>query len=253
MKQIWPLVAFLGCMVNFLLVMGTKRLCGHNPSWSKGLLAGLIGGMHAGICLLPGFSFLGQIHWRLIILLVTVLIAFGWDGEGLRMGALFVLLHLAVGKIAIGEIWLFLLAVAAICLLCALGLRTSVNSNEYAKVRITHGGQTVTLNALVDSGNTLLDPISGRAVVVVGDEVAGVLLNLDRKALESPLETFTASFSPGLRLIPYHSVGQPSGVLLGLRVDELRINGKAVDQIVAFAPQKIGGGTGFQALTGGYV
>lgn len=251
MKGIWLLVAFLGFMVHFLLVLGTNRLCGCTTRWKQAILAGLLGGIHAGACLLSGFGFLAQMHWRVIVLLLSAWTAFRYGGAMLRRGALFVLLHLAVGQIALGEVWPFLLATGVICLLCGTGLGPEQPKGEYAAVTITHGGRTVHLTALVDTGNTLKDPISGHRVLVVDSDVAWKLLGMDPTLLQKPLDTFTSHFTAGLRLIPYQTVGQPSGMLLGLRADELKINGKSQMQIVAFAPQKIGEGKPFQALSGG--
>ena len=71
------------------------------------------------------------------------------------------------------------------------------------------------------------------------------------QALRTPLQTLTASGIPGLRLIPYHGVGKPRGMLLGMRMEQVLIDGEPAQQIVAFAPHTIGGGNGYEALAGG--
>lgn len=107
--------------------------------------------------------------------------------------------------------------------------------------------------ALIDTGNTLRDPVTGLPVLVADSDAAGKLLNLSSKELQHPVETLSSGKYAGLRLIPYSAVGQPSGLMLGLRVDQLVVDGRQMEMLVAFAPQRIGQGRSFQALAGGMV
>ena len=56
---------------------------------------------------------------------------------------------------------------------------------------------------------------------------------------------------PGLRLIPYASVGQRGGLLLAMRFRDVKLGGKDGSALIALAPEPIGRGEGFQALAGG--
>ena len=55
----------------------------------------------------------------------------------------------------------------------------------------------------------------------------------------------------GLRLIPYCSVGNGSGLMLGLRFHNVKIGSRTTDPMVAFAPEGLGKNAAVQALTGG--
>lgn len=249
------LVVLLNFFVDYLLLLGTDRLSGYRSAGKKPLLAAALGGVYAGACILPGFSFLAGLPWRLVCLGLMSVIAFGFDGSALRRGVLFVFLSMALGGVALGigngGFWSLVLAAALLCLMCLLGFRGRAGEASYVPIRISHGGKTVSLTALVDTGNTLRDPITGKSVLIVDADVAGKLLALSQEQLEHPVETLAAGDCRGLRLIPYRAVGQPSGMLLGLQVDKLMIDGKESVQMVAFAPQKIGQGKPYQALAGG--
>jgi hypothetical protein len=104
---------------------------------------------------------------------------------------------------------------------------------------------------LRDTGNGLQDPITGESVLVIGPEAAANLLGLTQSQLQNPVETLKQRTVPGLRLIPYRSVGQPGGMLLGLRIKEVTVGDRRGSVLVAFAPARIGGNEGYQALTGG--
>jgi len=245
----WIVVIFQ-FTVNYLLLLGTNRLTGHPPGGLRATMAALLGSAQAWICLVPGFAFLGGMLWRLVFLVLMALIAFGMRASAVRRGTVFCLLNLALEGIENGEgLWGVILAALVIFLLCMAGQSSS--QRQYVPVTIIHGGKTVRLMALLDTGNTLCDPVSGRRVIVVDADVGWQLLSLDREQLLHPVETLATGKTPGLRLIPYCTVGQPSGLLLGLKTDGLIVDGKKSDSIVAFAPQIIGRGGSFQALAGG--
>jgi stage II sporulation protein GA (sporulation sigma-E factor processing peptidase) len=103
-------------------------------------------------------------------------------------------------------------------------MRNHIGFQQIVQVELTYGGQTVKLNALRDTGNTLRDPVTGKSVLVVGADIADRLTGLSRRQLSEPVETI--SEIPGMRLIPYRAVGQPSGLLLALPVRKSKIGGK---------------------------
>ncbi len=248
------LVFLLNCLVDLLLLVGTNRLCGHGAGLKRALPAAILGGVYASACILPGFAFLGNLLWRIVCLGLMSAVAFGVSESGLRRGILFVLLSMALGGIALvlgrGGFWALVLSAGCLCGLCVLGFRGRVTNQRYVPVSITLGVNTVRLTALVDTGNTLRDPISGRPVLVVEEAAARKLCPFSAAQLAHPIETMAAAKLPGLRLIPYRAVGSAAGMLLGIRPDHVQVDGKEEAYIVAFAPQSLGQGQ-YQALAGG--
>lgn len=244
------IAAMLSFTVNDLLLLGTNRLTGHPPGGLRAAMAAALGAAHVRVCLVQGFAFLGGLLWRLVFLALMALVAFGFRKSTVRRGLVFGLLNLALEGIAVGEgFWCVVLSAVVIFALC---LAVPKNGKmRYVPVSITHGGKTVCMMALVDTGNMLKDPISGRSVLIVDGDVGWQLLALDQQQLMHPIETLASGTLAGLRLIPYCAIGQPSGLLLGLRVDSLLVDGKSSESIVAFAPQTIGDGKTFRALAGG--
>ena len=55
----------------------------------------------------------------------------------------------------------------------------------------------------------------------------------------------------GMRLIPYHSIGNGGSFLLAKRFPEVSIAGVRKSALVAFASEGLGKGEVYQALTGG--
>jgi len=102
---------------------------------------------------------------------------------------------------------------------------------------------------LEDTGNCLRDPVTGASVLVVGAQAARLLTGLTQQQLRSPLTTLGTI--PGLRLIPYRTVGTGAGLLLAMRFQNVRIGSWQGSTLVAFAPEGLEMGHPYQALTGG--
>lgn len=75
------------------------------------------------------------------------------------------------------------------------------------KVQISEGEEKVEVMALLDTGNELREPFSGKPVSVVEKEKAkNILLNRTQEKY---------------RIIPFHSIGEEHGVMEGMEVEKL--------------------------------
>lgn len=252
MQEYGLIATMLSFMVNFLLLLGANRLCGYPPGGLRAALASAFGAAQVALCMVSGFRFLSSWLWRLTFLLLMVVTAFGVDRTAVKRGLVFGLLQVALQGIAAGDgFWTVTLAALVFFLLCMAG--KAGPGRQYVSVSITHGGKHLSLMALVDTGNTLRDPVTGQGVLILDAVAAQQLLGLEVADLARPVETLSSGKCKGLRLIPYTAVGHSTGLLLGLRVEQLRLDGELSRCIVAFAPQRIGEGRDFQALAGGIV
>lgn len=249
------LVMVLDFFVDFLLLLGTNRLSGFPAQPWRCAWAALLGAVYSGACLLPGFSFLGNILWRGISLWLMGTIAFGVSFSALKRGALFLLLSLAMSGIALHvgqENLLSILLCALLCLLLSLiSFGGQAGGQEYIPLQIALGDKSASLIALKDTGNTLRDPLTGEPVLVISASIAGKLTGLTQQQLKDPLQTLSSRILPGLRLIPYHSIGNAGGFLLAKRFEDVVIAGKRKSTLVAFAAEGLGNGEFYQALAGG--
>lgn len=248
------LVGLLGFCVDFLLILGTNRLAFHPHEWKRAIVAAVIGGIHAGMCLIPGLSFLSSNLWRFVFLGLVAGAAFGFEEKPLRRITVFLLLRFALSGVAAAAgnrgIGAVLLAVAVIVLLSVFGLAEGGAGKKYIPVELYHADKKWNLTALQDSGNLLRDPITGERVIVAGADVGEKLLGLTAYQLARPAETLLAGLAPGMRLIPYKTIGQSGAMLLAMRLRDVRIGSWRGSAMVAFAPQRLGG-DGYQMLIGG--
>ena len=127
-----------------------------------------------------------------------------------------------------------ILFLAALCCgLCHLIFsRVTAHSGQLVpltlRIGTRTGMRTVPLTALLDTGNTLKDPLTGDSVLVVDGSIAAQLLpdaGLSTASLADPAGLF-ASLSEQypfcrFRLIPYRAVGTVSGLLLACYAEVL--------------------------------
>lgn len=250
------LVVILNFVVDFLLLLGTNRLSGFPAAARRAAAAAALGALYSGVCMLPRLRFLGGLVWRTVSLAGMAVIAFGWGKSAWKRSGVFVILSMALGGVAVsvgkGNFLSLVLAAVGVWLLCRVAFGGQVGGREYVPVELTHGGKTVSIIALRDSGNTLRDPVTGEPVLVISGDVAQRLTGLTQSQLRSPMDTLMRRPVPGLRLIPYRSVGQSGSMLLAMRFEKVKIGSKEQSAIVAFAPDGLGRQM-YQALTGGVI
>ena len=106
------------------------------------------------------------------------------------------------------------------------------------QVSIQSADTKMPLKALLDTGNSLIEPISKKPVCLIEEEF------LAHITLENPLF---------LRAIPYRSVGCEQGILYGVEIPELRIWGEetcyvATNVICAGTPHKLSTKDAYQMI-----
>lgn len=249
------LVVFLNFLVDWLLLLAVNRLVGYPPSVGRTALGAGFGAVYAGVCMIPGLRFLGNWLWRIVSLVGVVGIAFGLHRSSIRRGVLFFLLSMALGGLASGltsrSFFALICAAVGVLLLCMIGFRGNAAAQDLIHAELSFQGKRVQLTALRDTGNTLRDPVTGQQVMIAGADVAQMLVGLTQKELNDPIGTLAQRKIPGLRLIPYQAVGKPAGMLLAMRISDVKVGSWKGSGVVAFAPEPFGKEKGYQMLAGG--
>lgn len=240
--------------VQVLLLRGAADKGGVSPPLPRILTAAGAGALFTGACLHPQLRFLGRDMLRALCLIGVAGIAFGVGRSALRPSMAFLFFHLLVSSLAAGltggRVWLGMIVLSVGCIVYLLLLHEEEKA-KFLPICIRHNGKTVSLTALLDTGNLLRDPVSGESVLIVSAQVGKQLLGLTAQQLADPIATMTAQPTCGLRLIPYRTVGQGSGMLLAKRFACVRVGEQSGARIVAFSPHPIGAEQSFQALAGG--
>lgn len=259
-------VFVLNAVTDCLLLLITARLAGLSPRAVPCILASCAGGLYAAAAWLPGWGFLTAAPVKCAAGVGLCLIAFGQEEKLARLTLLFFTVScilagavMALDGAAGVDATTFLFAALGAWLLLAVFFRTAARGHAAGKlfpVRVCVGGRAAELTALHDSGNTLTD--DGQPVLVLSPEILGRLFPafLTRDALRNPPDLLEpcVTHMPSLRprLLPYHAVGVPAGLLLSVASDWTEINGTRYAGLrLALSPTDLG--NGYTALWGGEI
>ena len=231
-------VMLVTAVVDSLLLLAAGLLQGGGIRYGRAILGGLISGV------LAQGAIMGKLLWRIAGMWMGVIVASGLSWDTIGKGFIFMGLQIFVFALIKGHWMGMTLGFIGILSLCILSGRGA----DLIPVELSYMGKTLHITALRDTGNQLRDPITGRQVLIVGADIAGKLTGLSPAALEDPVNTMGAI--PGLRLIPYRTVGN-TGFLLALKLSDVRIGNRQGQTVVAFSPLVLG--SKYQALTGGLV
>ena len=277
------ILAGVNLAMDCLLLGGTARLAGVYAPRRRLLLGGAAGAGYAVLTCLPGLEALGSLPGQALAGLLLVRLAFGGrrPGELIRLALLFWLLSCACagGALALGQVSgacffagggyyidvpLRVVAAAAALswVLAGLLLRgqggDGVRGRRTARVRLDFCGRSAEFTLLVDSGNELSDPVSGRPALILDRRAAARVLPVEAAV---PLAGLTDVNAPAVlaalpgacrdrfRLLPYRAVGRESGLLLAFRPDRAAREGAAWPGLAAISPGPVAGGR-YEGLIG---
>ena len=269
------LLFLLNFIANYLLLLAAGRMAGAIlRRWRIGLGAAA-GALYAVLVFLPGLGWLA--HWlcKLAAGVLMALIAYGGEQYLLRVAVLFfgasaALSGAVLGLELLGNVsltldhgvfysqldirLLLLLFVACYFVLSLFFRRIGRHGGELVGLEIALNGGVVVLTALRDTGHTLTDPATNRPVVVVYWQALSKLLP-DWADADTPIDSLERCHAAGsrqARLIPYRAVGVEHGMLLALRTQGVKADGKPLGKLlVALSPTPVDDGGGYQALLGG--
>lgn len=273
-------VLFLvNALMDYITLLAAARLSGLRGRHRRFLLAASVGGAYA--ILATVYPLLAGCAGWLTAGLALCAIAFYGRPAFVRIYALYLLVSAAFAGLAralgaaanrplmVNGVYYFALPMRLLLLCAALGYALSgillrgdaahgVLRREVESMAITFRSRTIRARILRDSGNDLVDPVSGRPALVLALASARELLGEAQVVLD-PLTTADAaaclaampeSLIGRFGLLPYRAVGTASGLLLYFRPDQVTdTRGKRVDCIVAVSAELNGKG-GYEGLIG---
>lgn len=263
-------IFLLNGIIDYLLLLCTARLTGEPFCRIRLGLGAVLGGGYAAALFLPGWGFLSHPLYKLSVPVGMTLLAFGSSRRFLRVSLAFfgvsaafgggvLALQLFFGAPVVLDLKTTLLAAAGCYGFLTLIFHRSArhSGGELAPARLELGGRSCRLTALVDTGNTLTDPATGKAVMVAEGEKLQALFPPGTcptaAELGDPAAALERRKGEGLRwrLLPYRAVGVPWALLLAVKVDRAQVGQEDYGPIlVALSPTPVSDGGGYSALIG---
>lgn len=273
----------LNFVVDYLLLLASGRLSGEVLRRGRLALGAGLGAGYAAAVFLPGFAFLLHPLCKLGAAVLMVLVGYGGSRRLLRVslvffavsaafgGGIFALQALGSRGLALDngvlssamDLRLILLSAAGCYVFITLVFCRAARhagARELVPVVLWLDGRRVALTALVDTGNTLTDPATGRPVMVAeGEKVLPLFPPGSAPTLEEMrnpvalLERLNRQdgWRGRCRLLPYQAVGVECGMLLALRLDRARVGAEDWGGLLlALSPTRLTDGGGYCALIG---
>lgn len=266
-------VFFLNTALDALLLSATGKLSGAKGSGWRILLASVLGGAYACAVLLPNFGWMDTPLGLLIVLILMLMT--GFRDRWMRTGGILLLLSCALGgivllldrlmdsasysgrvPISLQDTQLLLLSGGLLWAVAARLPRYISRGIETVPLLIEIGGKRQMLQALEDSGNGLIDPLTGKPVLVVDWHTIAHCLptHVTQAACQNPTAQFAAlskEWPEGrLRLLPCKTVRSEYGMLLTFTADRVWVHGQMRRSVpVALSPVSLSDGR-YQALIG---
>lgn len=134
-----------------------------------------------------------------------------------------------------------------------------VKKDMFCKISIKFGRNITNINAIIDTGNFLKEPITKKPVIIVEKEElistipVDILDNL-QDIIKGEKEA-DEMYKPRIKLIPFSALGTEKGMILGIRPDDFAIyyQGKIAknkDVIIGIYDKKLSKNNKYNALVG---
>ena len=247
-------------LIDYCLLLAAGRVCGACLRRGRFALAALLGAAYAGLGVLPGWAWLLHPAMKLALGCLMALISFGSEpglgrctavffavaalfGGGVYAASLLAGADPLGGSVAPLTLRVFALSFAVCYTAVALLFRRRAKKNARVlrPVTVRFDGREAHIPGWRDSGNELHDPVTGQAAAVADRRALASLLP---ELPDDPVAAFERLQGRGtFRLLPYRAVGV-NGLLLAFRPDELEVDGKKEDLLIALSPTPVGEGGG---------
>ncbi len=275
---------FTNLAVNYLLLLLTARASGTYVKRVRLLCGAALGALFAVLLYFPVLPSFASLPAKLLLCAAITAVTFSREKPRfmLRIAAVFAAISFAFagGVLALAYIsgaqnmWvrngvpyfsvsLKLLLCATIVVYCLLGLVFGTGGMDVRRktvaVEITHLGRSLTLKGLVDTGNLLRDPISGKPVIIIPATEASMFFDGDCADIISALtpdntpDSYAGLAGGGaaFRLIPCRTATDGGGMIIAFKPDRLLVDGSAQDKyLVGISPAAIETGDGSRAIVG---
>ena len=273
----------LNALVDYLLLLLSARAAGEPLRRGRFILAAALGGVYAVAIFAPGCSFLSRGVYKALSAGMMLVVAYGASRAIWKQSAIFLALTCALGggimavgmmdgaRLSLGRGVVYSVPDLKLVLLSGAGCyvvlsfvmpklcRHTVVRGELRPVTFELYDRRIHLTALIDTGNTLTDPGSGRQVPVAEARALSELFPLShRPAGEDLLDPVsgmtrlnTGEWKGRFSLLPYRAVGVERGFLLAVRMDRVIIGEREEGTLVALSPTPVSDGGGYRVLTGG--
>ncbi len=247
-------------IMNYLILWSTAKLARYNYSKVKLIIASFLGSVYAVLSYFPEYSYLYSFLMKILFSILIIIIAYmpAYFHLLLKLTGIFYIVSFVFGGAAFGLFYFinglqltsngisFIRDFPVKILVTAVALAYIIirYSWDYIQHRIkrerivlrvemSFDKKQLCLDALVDTGNSLKDPITNAPVMITDYSMIKELLPDDiqrifERCSENDLNTIAeimsiSKWAARFRVIPFKSLGRENGMLVGFKPDSVKI------------------------------
>ncbi|NMB08161.1 MAG: sigma-E processing peptidase SpoIIGA [Tissierellia bacterium] len=247
-------------LINYIILYVTKRITRTKTSKLRLFVSALVGSIYTLIVFFPSLKFMGKFLIKFSISILMIILAFNPERfqQFIKQISTFYMVSFIFAGAIIGifyiinnnsystrfsfenlnELLCFLIIGIGIAIILIIYIlrfyQKRMNKENYlTPIAIGLKDKEVNLVALIDTGNSLKEPISQRPVIIVEYSALETILpqsirnmyinneELDLSTIGKIMEEIGDDIR--LRLIPFKSIGNESGILIGFKPDSIKI------------------------------
>lgn len=247
-------------IMNYLILWSTARLTRYSYSKVKLAIASVLGSVYAVLSYFPEYSYLYSFFMKILFSILIIIIAYtpAYFHLLLKLMGIFYVVSFVFGGAAFGLFYFinglnltsngisfirdFPLKILVVAVAAAyFTIRYSWDYIQHRikreklilRVEMSFDKKQLSLDALVDTGNSLKDPITNAPVMITDYSIIRDLLPDDVQKIfercpENDLNTIAeimsiSKWAPRFRIIPFKSLGRENGMLIGFKPDTVKI------------------------------
>lgn len=247
-------------IMNYLILWSTARLTRYSYSKVKLVIASIMGAVYAVISYFPEYNYLFSFLMKILFSILIVIVAYtpAHFHLLLKLTGIFYIVSFIFGGAAFGlfyfinglnltsngisfirsfPIKILAVAVAAAYIIVKYSwdyIQHRIKRERLiVRVEIVFDKKQMCIDALVDTGNSLKDPITNVPVMIADysminellpDDVQKIFEQSSENDLNAIAEIMSASkWAPRFRIIPFKSLGRENGMMVGFRPDGITI------------------------------
>lgn len=247
-------------IMNYLILWSTARLTRYSYSKVKLVIASFLGAIYAVLSYFPEYSYLFSFFIKILFSILIVIIAYTpvYFHILLKLTGVFYIVSFIFGGAAFGLFYFinglnltsngisFIkdFPIKILVVAVAVAYLTIKYSWDYVQHRIkrerlivrvemSFDNRQLCIDALVDTGNSLKDPITNAPVMITDysmirellpDDIKKIFERYSENELNAIAEIMSISkWATRFRIIPFKSLGRENGMLIGFRPDVVTI------------------------------
>ncbi len=241
-------------ILNYIIIYSVSVILKKPKKYIRIFFGSLIGAIYTVVTYFTGITVYSNVIFKFILSIVIVYISFSPQNiKGLWKDLLyFYLITFVFGGVVFGfiyivrpqdiflenEIGIEVIIVGAIIafVLVILGFKIIKNrlrkKEMFCDIRIKINNKMIETKAMIDTGNFLKEPITGKSVIIIEHTLLyeiipkQILNNLEGIIggdFSNVAEEIKNEYITRLKLIPFSSLGKQNGMLIGINVDNVEV------------------------------